>query len=312
MSHTKVLVVGSMNADFTIKVPDFPHPGETIAGTDMLIAAGGKSSNQAAAAALLGADVVLVGSVGSDDLGNKLVSDAAAIGVDVSRVRHSHAAATGTALIAVNAAGENTIIVAGGANAELSATDVKDEDLENAPVVVLALEIPMSTVSSVAERAAAAGARVLLNASPTHDLPVSLLQHVDVLVVNEGELAQLLGNQPVPPSWEQRAERLLELGVHSALVTLGAKGSVVLDQKTGRPVVTHIDAVPVVARDTTGSGDAFLGAVAAELAAGLSLQEAARTGALAGAWAARSHGAQASYGTRSEIETLGTPLKAGA
>ncbi|WP_157731738.1 ribokinase [Arthrobacter sp. YN] len=306
----KVLVVGSMNADFTIKVPDFPQPGETVTGNEMLIASGGKSSNQAAAAALLGAEVILVGAVGSDYLGSKLVSDAAARGVDVSRVRHSYTEATGTALVAVNADGENTIIVASGANAGLSTGDVQDKDLEDAPVVVMALEIPMSTVVSVAERASEAGARVLLNASPTQDLPGPLLQHVDVLVVNEGELAQLLGDHPLPPSWEQRAERLQNLGVRSAVVTLGAKGSIVLDNTAGGPTVTHIDAVPVEVKDTTGSGDAFLGAVAAELAAGLSLQEAARTGALAGAWAARSQGAQTSYGTRAEIETLAPTLGA--
>lgn len=304
MSEVKVLVVGSMNVDLTTTVGGFPSPGETVLGTDLTTEPGGKSSNQAAAAALLGADVSLVGVVGADDLGDRLIIEAAAKAVDTSRVRRNPDKSTGSALIAVNRDGENTIIVSPGANATLTSADLRDEDLNGTPIVAMALEVPLSTVISIAERAASVGAPVLLNASPIQALPAQLLGNVEVLMVNEGEMLALLGERDLSKGWDFYARRVLDLGPTQAIVTRGKNGAVVFEPSDQAPTVTCIDAVPVTAVDTTGCGDAFMGAVAAELAAGRTLVEAAGTGALAGAWAAQHRGAQASYGRRTDLQIL--------
>ncbi|TLM80757.1 ribokinase [Pseudarthrobacter sp. NamE5] len=304
MPDVKVLVVGSMNADLTTTVGGFPSPGETVLGTDLRTEPGGKSSNQAAAAALLGADVALVGVVGADELGDRLIIEAAAKGVDTSRVRRSPDKSTGAAMIAVNHDGENTIIVSPGANATLAPADLPDADLEGAPIVAMALEVPLETVISVAERAASAGAHVLLNASPMQALPAQLLANVEVLIINEGEMLALLGEQDLAQGWDYYARKILGLGPTCAIVTRGKSGAVVFEPGEPAPAVTSIDAVQVTAVDTTGCGDAFMGAIAAELAAGLPLVEAAKTGALAGAWAAQNRGAQASYGRHSDLQTF--------
>lgn len=304
MPEVKVLVMGSMNADLTTTVGGFPSPGQTVLGTDLRTEPGGKSSNQAAAAALLGADVSLVGAVGADELGDRLIIEAAAKGVDTSRVRRSPDKSTGAALIAVNQDGENTIIVSPGANATLTSADLPDEDLEGAPIVAMALEVPLPTVISIAERAASAGAPFLLNASPMQALPAQLLGNVEVLIVNEGEMLALLGEQALSKGWDYYARRILDLGPKQAIVTRGKTGAVVFEPTDQAPTVTCIDAVQVTTVDTTGCGDAFMGAVAAELAAGRTLVEAAGTGALAGAWAAQQRGAQASYGRRTDLHTL--------
>ncbi|WP_142060139.1 ribokinase [Pseudarthrobacter sp. B4EP4b] len=304
MPDVKVLVVGSMNADLTTTVGGFPSPGETVLGTDLRTEPGGKSSNQATAAALLGADVSLVGVVGADELGDRLIIEAAAKGVDTSRVRRSPDKSTGAAMIAVNQDGENTIIVSPGANSTLAPEDLPDVDLEGGPIVVMALEVPLPTVISVAERAASARAHVLLNASPMQVLPAQLLGNVEVLIINEGEMLALLGEQDLGQGWDYYARRVLDLGSKCAIVTRGKTGAVVFEPGYQAPTVTCIGAVQVTAVDTTGCGDAFMGAVAAELAAGRTLVEAARTGALAGAWAAQNRGAQASYGRRNDLQIL--------
>lgn len=304
MPTARILVVGSMNADFMTRVEEFPQPGQTVIGTDVVTEAGGKSSNQAAAAALLDADVTLIGVVGTDAIGDRLIIEATARGVDTSRVRRNPDTSTGCALISVNREGENTIIVSPGANATLRPEDVSDADLHGNPLVLMALEIPLETVVAVAERAAAAGARLILNASPAQPLPPGLLLNVDVLVVNEGELLALLGDQTLAGQWDDCGRRLREHGIERTVVTLGREGAVVIELCDGHLTITAIDPAPVTAADTTGSGDAFMGGLAAELAAGRTLTEAAQTGALAGAWAAQGHGAQPSYGRRKNLGSL--------
>ncbi|WP_066285228.1 ribokinase [Arthrobacter sp. B6] len=310
MPTAKILVVGSMNADFMTTVKELPEPGQTVIGTDLVTEPGGKSSNQAAAAALLEADVTLIGVVGTDAIGDRLIIEASARGVDTSRVRRNPDTSTGCALISVNREGENTIIVSPGANATLRPEDVSDADLHGNPLVLMALEIPLETVVAVAERAAAAGAQVLLNASPAQPLPRRLLANVDVLVVNEGELLELLGDQIPSGQWEDYARRLHEDGIERTVVTLGKQGAVVIEHSDGHLTITAVDPASVTAVDTTGSGDAFMGGLAAELAAGRTLTEAAQTGALAGAWAAQGHGAQPSYGRRTDLDSLASTVAA--
>lgn len=290
----RVLVVGSLNADLVVRTAALPGPGQTVSGSELRVLPGGKSANQAVAAALLGADVALIGAVGADGHGDLLLAAAADRGVDVSGVRRAPGA-TGTAVITVDDAGENTIVVSPGANGTLTPEDVPDEAIARAAVVVMALEVPMATVTAVAGRASAAGATVLLNPSPWVPLPADLRAAVDVLVLNEHELAGLVPGAE-PGRWGQVRAALTAAGVRACVVTLGADGAVVLGEE---PVT--VPAVRVRAVDTTGCGDAFTGALAAALARGESLEAAARAGTRAGAFAATRVGAQTSYPTAAEL-----------
>ncbi|CEA09787.1 Ribokinase [Arthrobacter saudimassiliensis] len=291
---SRVVVVGSLNADLTVRTERFPQPGETLAGSELVIVPGGKSANQAAAAAVLGADVVLFGAVGADPHGELLVQAATTAGVDASRVLRRSGTATGTAMIVVDAAGENTIIVSPGANGTLAPSDLPADLFEAAAVLCLSLEVPLPTVQAAARQARAAGVPVLLNLSPYRDVPAELLADTGVLLVNRHEAAQVTG---LPDAdWPGTLEVLTRLGVRRAVVTLGADGAVVLDADADAGSrVRSVPPVPVTAVDTTGCGDAFTAALGACLAAGADLHAAAAVAARAGALAATGHGAQSSY-----------------
>lgn len=292
-----VVVVGSLNADLTVRTERLPRPGETVRGSALVIAPGGKSANQAAAAARLGARVAMVGAVGRDDHGDLLLRELRGAGVDVQAVRRLPHIATGTALITVDRGGENTIVLSAGANGELMPEHLAGlrELLGGAAVLCLSFEVPMETVVAAAQQAREAGARVLLNPSPTAPIVDRLLDVVDLLLLNESEAADLLEAQG---DWQATATRLQRLGVPAAIVTLGRDGAVVLER--GR--VTPIPAVAVTPVDTTGAGDAFTGAAAARLAAGASLIDAARFAARAAAWSVAKPGAQPSYATLAELK----------
>ncbi|MEJ8279782.1 ribokinase [Pseudonocardia spirodelae] len=272
---SRVLVVGSLNADLVVRTERFPGAGETVAGSDLVVGPGGKGANQAVAAARLGAAagvaVEMVGATGDDDHGRTVRDAVAAAGAGVSRVAVRAGAATGTAVITVDAAGDNTIVVSPGANASLAAADLPSFD--DVAVLTLSLEIPTATVLAAARAARAAGTTVLLNLSPYAEVPGELLDATDVLVVNEHEAA-LLGGHPVPRS----------------VVTRGAAGCEVRDGRGA--TVSTVEAMAVRPVDTTGSGDAFLAAVAVRLAAGDDLLGAARYAVRAGALAVTVAGAQ--------------------
>lgn len=342
-----VAVVGSLNADYSVRCERLPGPGETVAGQGLVISPGGKSSNQAACAALLGSHVRMVGAVGQDFAADFLVSELERTGVDAFFVSHMHGP-SGTAVIEVDATGENSIVVSPGANAMVSAGYVhtRRSIFHGAAVLGLSLEIPMEGVLEAARCAHAAGARVLLNDSPfVAELPEELVELTDVLLVNEHELSQLLcmaepAGGWLTADWEAVAAALGELGFAETIVTLGAEGSVVLaadgldngnvlgcgatagaamtaagassvpttidggapSSHTGR--VTFIDAVPVEAVDTTGCGDAYMGAVLAGLASGLTLCDSARLASCVAAYAAAGPGAQSSYGTPAQLRAF--------
>jgi ribokinase len=305
----RVLVVGSLNADLTVRTRRLPGPGETVTGSDLVISPGGKSSNQAAAAALLGADVALLGRVGRDGNGDLLLERLQATGVDTGHVERLDEVATGTALIAVDDAGENSIIVSPGANGHLTAQDVEQADgfFSDAAVLCLCLEVGLPAVRAAARAGTAAGVRVILNPSPFDDVSEDLLGLVDVLVVNQHELRDLVGARTVgegdEPDWDQIAGSLAGRGPDHLVVTLGARGAVALALGAGRPTQVHRAPAPrITAVDTTGSGDAFLGALSHRLAAGDDIAAAARFAAQVGAFAATRPGAQASYPTPGELE----------
>ncbi|WP_430298228.1 ribokinase [Sinomonas sp. B1-1] len=306
-----VVVVGSLNADLTVYCPRLPAPGETIAGTATEVGPGGKGANQAVAASLSGAGVAIVGAVGDDSNGAMLRHAVSGAGVDVSRVRTLGDQASGMAIITVDDAAENTIVTTAGANGRLSARDVEvaGEVFRGARAVCLCLEVPREAVLAAALAGRAAGATVILNASPFGPLAPELLAAVDVLLVNAHEASQLLAGAPLPPAsaddaaWAPIARGLAEAGVR-AVVTLGAGGAVVLEDeqgRTGRARVERIPALPVEPVDTTGAGDAFAGALAARLAAGDALGDAARYAAVAAALSTMARGAQRSYPTRERV-----------
>ncbi|HKJ11384.1 MAG TPA: ribokinase [Ornithinimicrobium sp.] len=297
----EIVVFGSLNADLTVRVERFPEPGETLGGSELVTAPGGKSSNQAAAAAVLGSSVRLVGAVGDDSHGSFLLQQARDAGVDTSGVIQDEEHATGSAMIVVDAAGENTIIVSPGANGGHQAETARQTDLEGAAVLCLCLEVPLAAVEAVAEQARSSGTQVILNLSPYTSVSDSLLQATDVLLVNQSE-AELLLDAEVDGDWSAALERLVDLGVERTVVTLGADGAVVLDGTAEAPEqVVAIDSPAVDAVDTTGCGDAFTGAVAHALATGSSLVEASKLAARVGALAATREGAQSSYGAFADL-----------
>ncbi|POM23442.1 Ribokinase [Actinomadura rubteroloni] len=280
----EVVVVGSANADLVVRVERRPGPGETVLGSDFDTHPGGKGANQAVAAALLGGRVALLGRVGDDGYGELLRDALALVGVD-TRALLTTPAPTGVAFIAVGPDGENSIIVAPGANARLTPADVDPAFLAGARVVSLQTEIPVETVLAAARAATDAGVRTVLNLSPVPAASTALLGLCDVLVVNEHEAGLLL------PGAARTPAALLALGPRAVVVTLGADGACVADE-TGE---TFVPAPPVEAVDTTGAGDAFTAALCLRLARGDGVVDAARFAVRVGAAAVRSPGAQASY-----------------
>ncbi|MGO4454714.1 ribokinase [Arthrobacter sp. RAF14] len=309
MSH--VVVVGSLNADLTLYAERMPLPGETVLGTDFVIQPGGKSANQAVAAARLGADVRLIGAVGDDANGAMLLGSARGSGVDVAAVRRIEGVPTGVAGITVDAQGENSIVIVAGANGELSPQDVEQASsvFDGAAAVCLCLEVSQETVLSAARAGRAAGVSVILNLSPFAPIQEDLVAATDILLVNAHEAGQLLGREAPAAEgedWSAVADAFAGAGFHRVLVTLGAQGVVVLDGAGSAQEVTieRIAATRIEPVDTTGSGDAFTGGLATRLAAGDSLVEAARYASVAAAHAATGRGAQASYGTDADVVAL--------
>ncbi|MGH7921762.1 MAG: ribokinase, partial [Candidatus Dormibacteraceae bacterium] len=191
----RVVVVGSLNVDLTVRTRRLPRPGETLHGSPLGVSPGGKSANQAAAAARLGASVGLLGAVGDDDHGALLLRELEAAGVDVTRVRRLPGRTTGSALITVDEHGENTIVISPGANGELTPAllDSLPEMLDGAAALCLCFEVPMETVVAAALLAREAGVRILLNPSPARPVPVQILSVTGVLLLNKSEATELLG-----------------------------------------------------------------------------------------------------------------------
>jgi ribokinase len=301
-----VIVVGSVNLDLVYRVPHLPRPGETLLGADLVRLSGGKGGNQAHAAARVapaGVPVTMVGCVGDDEAGTLLRGDLERAGVDVSGL-HTVPGPSGTALIAVDEHGENTIVVIPGANAGWPPAIVDELAFAPGDVVVLQLEVPYGVVESVVGRAARAGARVVLNAAPLDRRVGDLLPSVDVLVVNEIEAAELFG---FDGALDADAVAGIAAGLPSTalVVTLGARG--VLFAAAGG-AVRSLPAYSVDAIDTVGAGDAFVGGFAVALAASGSLEAAVRTGSAAGALTATVAGARHPGLDRAGVERLAGTL----
>ena len=296
-SDPSVVVVGSVNVDQIVTAPRFPSPGETIIGTSVASSVGGKGANQAVAAALAGTSVAMVASTGDDDNGAIARRRLADRGVQIEHVAVVAAEVTGTAWITV-AEQDNTIIVIAGANDRWTPGDLPAV-VASAAVVLCQLEIPVDVVRAAAEQARGS---FVLNAAPAAALPDELLSRCDVLVVNEHELAVVaeMGTDAVTDSDAIAAahQKLRDRGTTSVVTTRGAAGAIVTDADG---VTTELAAPASTVVDTTGAGDAFVGVLAARLAAGDALVDACRWGVVAGSLAVRGAGAQDSYADQSTL-----------
>lgn len=302
MTPARVAVVGSLNMDLVASAPELPMAGETVMGSRLLHVPGGKGANQAVAAARLGCDVTMIGRVGDDDFGHRLLGHLSDDGVDVSHVTATAATTTGVALIVVSEDGENQIVVVPGANALLMPADVAaaEESIAAADVLLLQFEVPMKTIEAAAAIGHRHGTTVVLNPAPAAAVGTDLLSHIDVLAPNETEAASLTGGtgQESVDALEA-ARRLAARGPRIVIVTLGARGAVICENSEARLEPPYVvDAVV----DSTGAGDAFLGALAAALGEGRTTSAALDWAMAAGALAVARVGAQPSLPQRAEVE----------
>ncbi len=299
----RVAVVGSYNHGLSMAVDSFPAPGETVLGDDFAEGVGGKGSNQAVGAARLGAATDFVGCVGVDRFGDEAIELWDAEGVGADHVRRTDATHTGVGFVIVDDDGENAISVAPGANARLSAADVRDAAgiIRAADVLLCQLETGLEPVAAAAEIAADAETETILNPAPARALPDSLLANVDVLTPNRGEAAVLAGDGPTaetPPS--DLLDALSGGDAPATALTLGGDGAVV----DGTGTRAHVDAADVEVVDTTGGGDAFNAGMAVARAEGRSLVDAVRFGCACGGLACTAFEVVPALPTRPAVEAL--------
>ena len=306
----QVLVIGSANIDVSVTTDILPRPGETVQGTGSLISVGGKGANQAAAAAAI-APTAFAGCVGNDAFGRMVREELLSRGLDLTALRSVAGVPTGLATIAVDAAAQNCIVVVPGANGSLLPEDIDAlrPQIEAAAVLVLQCESPLPSVRRAIELAQVTGTPVILNPAPCHGLKLKdLPRGISYLVPNESEAAELTG-LPVGSVAEAMlaAAALRDAGLLCAIITLGAQGCVVADTDG----VRHLAAHAVAAIDTTGAGDAFVGCLAASLAAGFARDVAVRRALVHASLSTTRRGAMVSYPSGQECAAAWSGLKSG-
>ncbi len=293
MIAPRVLVVGSINMDLVVGSRRMPQPGETIMGHTFATVPGGKGANQAVAAARLGAQVTFMGCVGGDEFGSELRKGLQREGISTQFLTSKAEVASGVALIQVDEKGENAITVVPGANSRLKLVDIPGARaaIEDADIVLIQLEIPLSTVAFTISCCRGAKVRIILDPAPVPAEPIpEQLYQVDVLSPNQHE-AEALTGIPItnPASAHEAAAMLVERGARQVVLKMGAAGAFVLDEAG---VATDIGAFEAKVVDTTAAGDAFTAALGVGLARGMNAVEAARLGCAAGSLAVSKPGAQ--------------------
>lgn len=302
MEKRKIVVIGSCNTDMVIRVDHLPLPGETIIGYDFMTNQGGKGANQAVAVARLGGDTAFVARVGKDGFGEQSISLLRAEGIDTSHVTPTEGVATGVALIPVDEKGENSIIVASGANAKLSIEDIKAAEplIREAGIVLMQLETPLETLMYAAEAARKAGALVVLNPAPfpKDPLPESFLSNIDLITPNETEASRMSGIEVEGEENIHQAIRAIQqLGVRNVIITAGGKGA--YTDSDGQLI--HLPASKTEVVDTTAAGDTFCGALCVALSEGCSLSDGIRFANRAAAISVTRMGAWRSIPRRQEL-----------
>ncbi len=297
----KIVVIGSSNTDMTVMTDRLPVPGETVLGGRFSMGPGGKGANQAVAAKRLGGDVSFICKVGNDLFGENALNHYRNEGIEVSGVMCSEQP-SGVALITVDDKAENCIVVASGANKDITVEDidVHKSEIQSAAIVLLQLEIPVAAVMRAAELAHEAGAYVVLNPAPACHLPDELYKNISLIVPNQTEIAFMTGIEANDEKGAEKAvEALRAKGVKDVVVTMGSKGSMVYN---GIP--TFIPSKKVKAVDTTAAGDTFCGGLCVAMAEGKGLVEAARFATAASALTVQQIGAQESIPYRKDVDGL--------
>lgn len=294
-----ITVFGSINLDLVTRVAQLPRPGETIHGSDIAQFAGGKGANQALAARRAGADVRLVGAVGQDGFAGQALAELRAAAVDLTAVEE-RGDTTGVAVITVDEAAENTIILSPGANLRCEAGQIPTAAFAADGTLMLQMEITERETFAAARAAKAAGARVILSLAPFQPLARAAFSDISILLVNETEASDLAGHYGIEGGGHEEIVQALAgyLGV-TVVATLGAEGAAA--SENGGDVI-RVASPKVEPVDTTGAGDTFAGVLAAGLDAGDDLAIAMRRAAVAGALACRKEGAQPSFPTRAAID----------
>ncbi|MBO0861970.1 MAG: ribokinase [Chloracidobacterium sp.] len=304
--NSRIVVIGSLNADLVVRLERLPAPGETVSGTDFNVFSGGKGANQACAVGRLGGAAAMVGRVGSDHYGEWLRDSLASTGVDVSHVQNDMTVSTGTALISVDSSGQNQIVIVPGANSAFLPEHLEQcrDLIASADVVLLQLEIPLQTVEAAARMAKAAGAALILDPAPARHVPDEILNLVDYLTPNETELCVLTGIRNLKQFSRAEAAhgaRILRArGARKVIVKMGSLGALLVAENGE----LFWPALPVAAVDTTAAGDAFNAAFAFALTAGKSEIEAGEWATAAAAWSVTRKGAQPSLPTFDEVKAM--------
>ena len=294
----RILIIGSLNMDMVIEMKAMPKVGETVLGDTLTYVPGGKGANQTYAAGKIGGNVTMLGCVGNDSIGERLIQNLAASGANTAAIRRVDGKPTGTAVIYVNEEGDNSIVVVGGANAEY------DHLIAEADYVMLQMEIPYDTVFYAIRRASEFGKIVILNPAPApqpEQIPADVWGKIDYFTPNETELLMLTRQDVLSmENVKKGAESLIQKGVKQVLVTLGDKGVFFHDGKN----TEVFPARKVEAVDTTAAGDCFSGAFVTGLAEGKTIADAIAMANLASSLAVTRKGAQSSIPTRQELDEL--------
>jgi len=303
MSREAISVVGSIHMDFIIFADRFPKPGETITGKGFEMQPGGKGANQAVAAARLGKEVYMIGRVGDDYIANLLIENLEENKVNTLHVFKTSGVHSGIALITVDSQGENTIVVAPGADDHLLPKDIDkaEKSFEKSKILLIQYEIPPETIQYAVKKAKECGLTVIVNPAFVRKLPEEFYKYVDILTPNRIEALEITGEKNIVDA----GRKLLKMGVGKVIITLGAEGSL-LFREDGHIRIPTVKVKPV---DTTGAGDAFNGALAVAILEGKSIEEAVKFASVAAALKVTKRGAQKGLPYREELEEFLRKIK---